>query len=100
MTFPKADVDPAWKILLTFCKGAHLRARFLDADGRPSRRFERPSPRPAIRVINERASCLRPRSILVFGVTALETSGRSAKIRRSERNSPAVREGGNGRVSQ
>ena len=100
MTFPKADVDPAWKILLTFLQGRSLARGCSTRDGRPSRRFERQSPRPAIRVINERASCLRPRSISVFGITALETSGRSAKIRRSERNSPAVREGGNGRVRQ
>jgi hypothetical protein len=30
MTFPKAD--PTWKILMTFCNNADMRARFLGAE--------------------------------------------------------------------
>ena len=52
---------------MTFCKDADVRARLLGGiGGRIAASVDRHG-RLAIRVINERASCPRPRSILIFG---------------------------------
>ena len=62
----QSGCDTPWKIVATICKDAELQSAYSAWDRRPNRRFGRPLPGPAIRVMDERAACARPRSILMF----------------------------------
>ena len=66
MTFPKADVIRRGKLLRPFARTLSYESAYSAWDRRPNRRFGRPLPGPAIRVMDERAACARPRSILMF----------------------------------